>query len=265
MKSKGIGFRGLTIQVLRFLAYKAGVKNREKHRDYWIQSAVDILPNNTTYLEIGVRRGANFRRISCSRKFAVDPMRFPEFMRLRPNELFYEKGSDQFFAEDAKDLFRNGMIDVAFVDGLHEFRQALMDVLNIERHIQTNGVIFIHDCNPSSRKQTEIQDGGPWNGDVWKVAYYLVNCRADLHFFTINCDQGIGVLTGFHGESIIDEHTIPGSSLLKEIKEMDYKVLEQNREKVLNLKSIKYAKGFFKRKQLQLLDKKALLRGSHQK
>lgn len=265
MQSKGIGFRGLVIHVLRFLAYKACIKNRNKHRGYWIQSAVDILGNHTTYIEIGVRRGLNFRQIKCSRRIAVDPMRYPEFVRLHPNELFYEKGSDQFFAEDAKDLFQDGKIDVAFVDGLHEFRQACTDVLNIERHIQPNGVIFIHDCNPSTRKQAEVRDGGPWNGDVWKVAYYLVNYRADLHFFTINCDQGIGVLTGFMARVLKNEHTIPDGSLLKEIKEMDYKVLEQDREKVINLKSIKYAKGFFKRKQLQLLDKKALLRGSHQK
>ena len=72
---------------------------------------------------------------------------------------------------------------------------------------------------------------GPWNGDVWKVAHYLNRYCPDLRFHTLDCDWGVGVLSGFSG--IPDE---PDEALLREIESLDYSFLESNRRSILNLR-----------------------------
>ncbi|WP_354694225.1 class I SAM-dependent methyltransferase [Elongatibacter sediminis] len=71
------------------------------------------------------------------------------------------------------------------VDGLHEFNQALRDVLHLEPHMARDGVIFVHDCNLSTRRHEQDMKG-PWNGDVWKVYYFLSCFCANLQFFTLD-------------------------------------------------------------------------------
>lgn len=197
--------------------------------------------NGRTYLEIGVRNGECFRQIIAPCKIGVDPDR-QDFGKELPNESFYENESDEFFAQHADHLFTKQNIDVALVDGLHEFRQALRDVLNVERYISPNGIIFIHDLNPATRKLAEVRDGGAWNGDVWKIAYYLRKFRPDLHFFTLNCDFGLGVLTGF-GRSQRKDSCL--QAIIDECKNLDYSVLERNRRTLLNLKPCWYSRFFF--------------------
>ena len=58
------------------------------------------------------------------------------------------------------------------------------------------GVIYIHDCNPPTRGHAEGLERD-WNGDVWKVAYYLRHFRTDLKYFTLDCDWGLGVVSEF--------------------------------------------------------------------
>jgi len=217
------------------------IVNFDQYKDYYINLALRQNQGNS-YVEIGVRNGDCFRRISCDFKVAIDPHRTPEFFKLRPGESFFEIESDNFFSQYSEDIFSNQKICVALVDGLHEYHQALRDVLNLERYMAKNGVIFIHDCNPESRKRAEIRDGGPWNGDVWKVAYYLKHFRQDLNFLTINCDTGLGVLTGFREQISFEKN----DESIARCKDLDFSVLEQNREIAINLKSIEYAKQFFK-------------------
>ena len=83
----------------------------------------------STYLEIGVRDGESFRTARAGRKVGVDPVRHPALAALRTGEEFYEVTSDRFFAQLADQVFRESRVDVALIDGLHEFRQALRDLL----------------------------------------------------------------------------------------------------------------------------------------
>jgi hypothetical protein len=107
--------------------------------------------------------------------------------------------------------------------------------------MSARGVIFIHDCNPPTRKLAEARDGGPWNGDVWKVAFYLRTYRRDLDFFTLDCDWGLGVLTGFQP----DRPTCPPApDVMKACKELDYKILEAGRSSVLHLRPRWYSRFF---------------------
>lgn len=226
-------------QISYFIRHKSLA--RIYYKQYYINTAIRAL-RGRTYLEIGVRNGDCLRQIQCALKVGVDPFRSPVFNELRADEQFYQVESDTFFeAGDADRVFADRKVDVALADGLHEFHQTLRDVLNIERYIRPDGVIFIHDCNPPTRRRTEVRDGGEWNGDVWKVAYYLRHYRPDLEFFTIDCDEGVGVVTGF-GKRPAGEQADAGNIAM--CKQLDYSVLENNRQGVLNLKTIQDARRF---------------------
>lgn len=189
------------------------------------------LRSDSVYVEIGVRHGDSFRFVKADRKFAVDTSRSRKLQRLKQGEQFFEMPSDEFFAIEAPNLFGNHRIDAALVDGLHEFRQALRDVVNLERFMAPDGLIVVDDCNPLTRERAnDVQCPGLWNGDVWKVAAFLRKERPDLRFLTVDADQGIGLLSGFSGPP-----PPPSEDVVAKYKALDYSHLAVNREGVLGL------------------------------
>ncbi|HMB42133.1 MAG TPA: class I SAM-dependent methyltransferase [Balneolaceae bacterium] len=193
------------------------------------------LNNARTYIEIGVREGDVFKNIDVSRKIAVDVERRAGMKELADNEVFYEMTSDQFFENEAPQLFDTDKIDIAFIDGYHEFFQVLRDFQNTEKFISEKGIIVMHDCNPVAKK-TEATRGGLWSGDAWKAAYYINHHRSDLNFFTLNCDYGLGVVYGFD-KRMQPSQNAEQTELLRKIKELNYNFLEKNRKASTNLKS----------------------------
>jgi methyltransferase family protein len=185
---------------------------------------------DTLYVEIGVRDGECLRQVRADRKIAVDPLRTPNLMTLTPEEVFFERKSDDFFTEDAPKLFAGLRVDVALIDGWHEFTQALRDILNMERYMRSDGVIFIDDCNPPSEDRAGQPTGGPWSGDVWKVAPFLRTERPDLQYRTLAAGQGIGVLWGFGAQ-----HPDPPADTIAKYKAMPYSDLANDRTNVLAL------------------------------
>jgi hypothetical protein len=183
-----------------------------------------------SYLEIGISRGDMFMRIDCPAKIAVDPVRrmtlrhfvlrdrsrrlvglwFAERIRraARSQDVrFYEQTSDEFFACEATQ-FAARPIDVAFVDGLHTYQQALADVLNCARHLREGGVIAMHDCNPTTELMAlpaaswdaAAEVAGPgwdgmWCGDVWKAIVHIRAHCPGLDAFVLDCDFGVGIVT----------------------------------------------------------------------
>jgi len=197
--------------------------------------------NAQTYLEIGVRNGDGFHQIKAPRKIGVDPFR-QNFIE-QDNEIYFELNSDDFFAKEAAKLFNNDKIDVALVDGLHEFQQALKDVINISKFISENGYIFIHDCNPPTEKHESTRDGCDWNGDVWKTLLFLKKHHPELKYFTLDCDYGVGVVYGF------TKHSNPllfSPEYVAYCKSLDYNYFDNHREEILNLKSRSFSRTFFK-------------------
>jgi hypothetical protein len=122
-------------------------------------------------------------------------------------------------------------VHVALADGLHEFRQTLRDVLNLEKMMHPKGTIFLHDMNPLTRENAEDMNG-EWNGDVWKVAVYLQRHRPDLSYFTLDCDYGVGVVSGF---TVQPPESLPAE--VEAVASLDYDVLAQSRREILKLKS----------------------------
>lgn len=218
---------------------------REFRKETHIKRALRKLEAHA-YLEIGISSGECFTCIDAPRKIAIDRAPWKFGHELLPNESFFKMTSDDFFANHAEQVLLHQRVDVALVDGLHEFSQALRDVLNIEKHMSRREVVFIHDCNPPTRKHAGVRDdapGGHWTGDVWKVAYYIREYRPDLCFFTFNCDWDLGVLTGFQSPYCSGP---PSPEILETCKSLDYEVLAQNRKHILRLRSPLYSRRFFR-------------------
>ena len=187
--------------------------------------------SDATYLEIGVRDGESFRLARARQKVGIDPVRRPALTDLQPGEEFFEMTSDDFFAEVAPEVLDDRTIDVALIDGLHEFRHALRDLLGVERYMRWDGVVVLDDCNPqSAQAAADSGDGGAWNGDVWKVAAFVRRERPDLTFLTVDADQGVGIVVGF-GKDGSD----PSEETVEHYKTLTYEHLDSHRREVLGL------------------------------
>ena len=181
-----------------------------RFKETYVNRALARRSPPTVYLEIGVREGESFRIVRADTKIGIDPERTEGMSVLGPGERFFEVTSDEFFAAHADTVLESASIHVALIDGLHEFRQVLRDLTNLERFMRRDGVVILDDCNPkSAERSSETPIGGAWNGDVWKLPAFLIGERADLNVATIDADEGVGVVTGFGGRhEPIDEHAV---------------------------------------------------------
>lgn len=205
-----------------------------------------------TYLEVGVSAGGSFIPVIARRKIGVDPSFYDLkcIKKLASNNasevLMFEVSSSNFFNNQAG-LFENKPIDVAFVDGLHTYKQSLEDIENCLKYISKKGVIVVHDCNPYSPMMAEpansyeeiLQSGwsGGWCGDVWKTILHLRSTRKDLQVLVLDSDYGLGLI-----RSGAPEDTLPFAQ--EEIRLMSYKDLDENRKSFLNLKRSDYFSQF---------------------
>ena len=214
------------------------------------------------YLEIGVRRGRTFLPVRAQRKIAVDPefkislrdrvhwsLRNPCNLRAK----YCEVESDEFFAANASLLHRHRP-DVVLVDGLHLFEQSLQDVLNSLAFLNEGGVIVMHDCNPLSEPDAARAESaeiavevmqrypgwsGAWNGDVWKTVVYLKRYLPQLSVFVLNCDHGLGVIQGS-----LPAGQTENRDAIEELVSLPFSYLENDRERLLDLKSPDYVAEF---------------------
>jgi hypothetical protein len=169
--------------------------------------------NYKSYIEIGTQKNATFDRITIE-KTSVDP---------DPNaKADFVMSSDKFFEQVSEGV----KWDIAFVDGLHHHEQAYKDILNCLKHLEENGTIVVHDCNPmdeDSQRVPRMQKH--WNGDVWKAIVQLRSERDDLEIFTVDTDEGCTIIRKGYNKK------------LKDVK-YRYSYLERNRKEWLNIVSV---------------------------
>ena len=174
-----------------------------------------------TYLEIGVRvPSENFDKINVENKESVDPSPM--------GVCDYVMTSDEFFLNHVK----NKKYDLIFVDGLHTNEQSYVDVLNSIKHLNDDGFIVMHDCNPIEKYHTRsyedyLKTRGAWNGTVYKAFIRLKRELINWSCFVINEDWGCSVLTK--------------RNLLKNIRsnininDLSWEEFDKNREELLQL------------------------------
>jgi hypothetical protein len=141
-----------------------------------------------TYLEIGVDAGRSLALADPSTlAVGVDPA-FSADLRLGPRTRIVSQSSDEFFTRaDVATQFGGTGIELAFIDGLHLFEQALRDVANVARFLAPGGWIALHDTLPYDRVVAQRQrTTQKWTGDVWKVVECLRRERPDLTLVTLD-------------------------------------------------------------------------------
>ncbi|EOZ96938.1 hypothetical protein A33Q_1856 [Indibacter alkaliphilus LW1] len=215
------------------------------------------------YLEIGCRKGKSFLPIRAKNKVAVDPVfkiaisrRLKWLMKWPANFQadYFQLESDVFF-ETQKDYLQNlGPLDVVLIDGLHNFRASLHDVLHSLTYLNDEGLIILHDCYPpheaaavyadvfpTEEQQQQLKGWtGEWCGDVWKTISYLMGKYPDLlDVGVINTDYGLGYVrfktTPLSRKFEVDE------DLFVKVDQLTYKELKSDPEKIINLEPASFS------------------------
>jgi hypothetical protein len=141
------------------------------------------------YLEIGVDYGRSLV-VSRSRTVAIDP-----HARLSPAVFFnkpwvkvFRMASDDFFQSEMPAATLEGhRLDLAFIDGLHEFTQVVRDLENVERWAHSGTIVVIDDVLPRNTHEASLAwHEGAWTGDVWRVVPFLREHRPDLRCSLVN-------------------------------------------------------------------------------
>ncbi len=147
-------------------------------------AAVNILLSkfqNPSYLEIGCAADDLFNSvpIPIAKKVGVDPFAGGTV----------RKTSDDFFQANEMQF------DVVFIDGLHTYEQVRRDVINSINSLKEGGWIALHDMLPRSwiEQHTPCISQGAWTGDVWKIAFELVQTEG-IEFKILKIDCGVGVI-----------------------------------------------------------------------
>ena len=194
--------------------------------------------NNDNYLEIGVRNpNDNFNQIIAKNKYSVDPG-----VEFKTNPVDFKMTSDVFFQKLTNNDILNNEIkfDVIFIDGLHLADQVDRDISNALKFIKDDGFIVLHDCNPPSEwharedfKYSHTPAYGAWNGTTWK-AFLKWRFNPDVNSCCIDSDWGVG---------IISKKQEIGKIIESENSFFEFKMLDKNRKKYLNLISFESFKN----------------------
>lgn len=192
--------------------------------------------NYKRYLEIGVEDGHSLHSVKCQIKHGVDP---------NSKHATFHLTSDDFFYQLAPHI----KYDLIFIDGLHLEDQVDRDIKNSLKHLSSNGIIVVHDCNPPTswhqRSYQEAKKNGfrLWNGTVWRSIVKLRATRPDLLVQVVDTDWGCGLIKPIN--NIDDTLTTNSEIELPSIELFNYEYLEQNRELALNLISVELFKTLY--------------------
>lgn len=149
------------------------------------------------YLEVGVHNGSSLAIVDCP-AIGVDPaFVFDRNPMGRKRALhLYQMGSDEYFRDHDPRVIFGAPVDVAFLDGMHQFEYLLRDFINTEAVCGPNSLIMMDDCLPVNLEMTERKHrpearadkstAGWWTGDVWKVVSILREFRPDLRITPVS-------------------------------------------------------------------------------
>jgi tetratricopeptide (TPR) repeat protein len=189
-----------------------------------------------TYVEIGVSKGDSITLVRPeTRAIGIDPQ--PKVaVPLGPKTSIFATTSDDYFASHDVSADLGGLpIDLAFIDGMHQFEFALRDFINIERHCSAQSTILIHDCYPLTRLTAERERKTLfWSGDIWRLILILRKYRPELAVNVIATGPtGLGVVRGLDPASKVLSERM--HEIVSEYLALDYSVLDADKAGMLAL------------------------------
>lgn len=188
-----------------------------------------------TYVEVGVFRGWSMRMVPPqTQAIGIDPE--PRLDQPPgPNQRVVAQTSDDFFAQhDVIAELGNRRIELAFIDGMHQFEYALRDFINIERLCNPDSVILVHDCYPLDRQTAERDRSTAfWSGDIWRLILLLRKYRPDLGVRTISTPPtGLGMIFNLDPSSRVLHDRL--DEIVAEYLALDYGTLDSGKRNLLN-------------------------------
>ena len=189
-----------------------------------------------TYVEIGVEHGTSLRLVQApTLAIGIDPE--PKLAGpLAPNQKVFAETSDAFFAKrDLRAELGGLALDLAFIDGMHQFEYALRDFHNLERYCSRDSTILMDDCYPLNRETAERERRREfWSGDIWRLILLLKKYRPELAIHIVATPPcGLAIVRGLDpGSTFLREHH---DRLCQEFLAVDYSVLEEDMAGKLNL------------------------------
>jgi hypothetical protein len=137
------------------------------------------------YVEYGVRNGASVEPISKLVKtvYAVD---INDYIPANNNIKFYKMFTDTF----SDNVLQNIEFDYAFIDADHSSKQVLTDFINIYKHINKGGYIFLHDTYPCS----EIFLRSDYCNDCYLSPIKIRELYPDIEMLTIPINPGLTII-----------------------------------------------------------------------
>ena len=139
------------------------------------------------YLELGIRDGINFHRLSkyCKKAIGVDTI--PPQIPLEENMEYHQTTTDGFF-EKADESLR---FDAVFIDADHSHEQSLRDFMNVKDKVIEDGFIFFHDTYPLNQDYFHPLQCN----DVYKTALYIKqNLIDEFEIVTLPIHPGVSIV-----------------------------------------------------------------------
>jgi len=188
------------------------------------------------YVEIGVAAGRALKAVlPGTAAVGVDPEPRVEG-ELAPGVRIFAETSDAFFERhDLREELGGRDVDLAFIDGMHQFEFALRDFINIERYCAPHALILIHDVYPLDEATAERQRRTLfWSGDIWRLVLALRRHRPDLDVRTLACPPtGLALVRGMDPASCVLADRF--DEIAQELLAVDYASFAPRKDELLNL------------------------------
>jgi hypothetical protein len=189
-----------------------------------------------TYVEIGVETGQSLvlaqPGTAC---VGIDPQ--PQLRhRLPPTTRVFAKTSDAFFAGHDLSMELGGRtVNLAFLDGMHEFSYTLRDFINVERYCTPDSTCLAHDCYPLDERTAAYPRATKfWSGNTWKLIPILKKYRPDLRIHTIAAaPTGLAMIRGLDPQSTVLQDRL--AEICAEFEALPYSYLDGDKAGKLNL------------------------------